>query len=108
MAERRRVPRRRIRAMVGLLHKGEYNVFQALQLGEGGLLIDSSKELELGDRLVLTFRIPFGPTVVATATVRYRLEENASNYGVEFLNLDFTIRRAIRNFVASQTAEADR
>jgi hypothetical protein len=107
---RRRVPRREFLHPVGLLVSGNYFMSRALQIGEGGMLIESATPLAMGQRLVLSFKLPgFNPDVV-TASVRYILKSKIGSgvrYGVEFLNLDFNVKRDVRNYVATQVRLAD-
>jgi hypothetical protein len=104
--KRRRVPRREFRRKVGLLIKGNYHVNTAIQLGEGGMMAHSHVRLKNGQRLVIAFRVPGCEETVVRAIVRYEMEQNTiwgRQYGLEFENLDFRVRREIRNYVASKS-----
>ncbi|MGE0763501.1 MAG: PilZ domain-containing protein [Bdellovibrionales bacterium] len=100
---RRRVPRRDFFNRIGLLVRGAYHVSRAVQIGEGGMMINSKTPLAMGQKVVVSFKLPGLPPDVVLACVRYVLPaENgqADRYGVEFLNLDFNIKREVRNYVA--------
>lgn len=104
--KRRRVPRREFRRKVGLLIKGNYHVNTAIQVSEGGMMIHSHMKLTKEQRLVIAFRIPGCEETVVRAIVRYETEHNTiwgRQYGVKFENLEFRVRREIRNYVASKS-----
>lgn len=101
---RRRVPRRAYDAPVGTLIHGEYVLSRAHQVGEGGMMISSSKSLSIGHQMVVSFFISSDVVVVVRATVRNVVPAQGKNplrYGLEFLSLNFHYKREIRNFVAS-------
>jgi Tfp pilus assembly protein PilZ len=109
--KRRKVPRRSIETRVGVLASGEYYLSWAYEIGEGGMLIASQKPLTVGQRVVITFRIPdvvhkavFGRVVYEKLHITH--EGEGYRYGVAFENVDFETKRKIRNFVASATKYA--
>lgn len=108
-SERRRVPRRAFEAPLGLLVNGTYRMEWALRLGEGGVTITSREKLRLGQRVVVSFVMTNGLTIIVRGVVRNvaaapavgpKLGEG-DRYGVEFENLEFHHKREIRSFVAS-------
>jgi hypothetical protein len=105
---RRRVPRRPIHQKVGILIRGKYTIEFALEIGEGGLLIEHSKELKVNERLVLSLRLPGILSGVVLGTVAYKapnIKARGNCYGVRFDDASFDLKRKIRNFVASNVAE---
>jgi c-di-GMP-binding flagellar brake protein YcgR len=109
---RRRVPRREFLRRIGLLVRGQYFVDRSLQIGEGGMMISSPKPLVEGQYVVITFKLPGHQPEVVKGQVRYALKAQGENtqsprYGVEFVNLDFNIKRKIRNYVALQASTAE-
>lgn len=104
---RRRVPRRAFNKRVGLLVNGVYMVSESTQLGEGGMLIVCPQNLEIGQKLVVTFKLPDAVQAVVRGIIRYKLEPKGDVkypcYGIEFVNLDFNLKREIRSFVASKS-----
>lgn len=104
VARRRRVPRRAFLARIGLLSKGKYVVGRSYEIGEGGMLLGIVGELKIDQNVVVTFKIPGGEQTVVRGIVRY-CQEKDQRFGVEFVNLDFNMKRAIRTFVASKSAE---
>lgn len=107
---RRRVPRRIFESPVGLLVEGKYWVERTYQVGEGGMLVSSTKALEVGRQLVVSFFLNH-KTVIVRAVVRNKIPANGRQpecFGLEFVNLEFQFKREIRNFVASAgTVEGD-
>ncbi len=103
---KRRVPRRLFYQRAGVLIGGVYHYGFSHQLGEGGLLLEIDLKLENEQRLLVNFHLPDRGLLVARGVVRYKMKEPKSKsgfaYGVQFDNLDFDIKRHIRNFVASQ------
>ncbi len=101
---RRRVPRREFIRPVGVLVGGRYYVTRALQIGEGGLKLEFHRPLEVNSQLALSFLIPGQKMTVVRSVVRNQEpapgEPGLLHFGVEFLNLDFALKRAIRNYVA--------
>lgn len=111
-AETRRSPRRIYKRPVGILCAGRYDVEQASQLSEGGLLFRSEKEFSVHDQVVASLILPSGGVVVARGEVIYEKPEPGSKrikqYGVKFAALGLHLRRWIRNYVSAKTqAEAE-
>lgn len=106
--KKRRVPRRNIDARVGVLHKGRYFVCDALEIGEGGMLFSCFETIKKDDRVVVTLRIPDVLQGVAIGSVVYavtgRREAETNRYGIQFDQIEFDLKRKIRNFVASSSA----
>lgn len=73
-------------------------------------MVYSADKIAVGQRVVLSFKLPgHSPTVVG-AVVRYVLPEQLGineRYGMEFVNLNFEVKREIRNYVAMQNPLAD-
>ena len=99
MSAHRKVPRRKLKAKVGLLCEGHYEVCSSLQLGEGGMLIFTQQKLSVGQLILVTFRLPEGAHLVVRSEVLYNQKEQL--YGIGFQNLDLPAKRAVRNFVSS-------
>ena len=102
---RRRVPRRGIEMRVGLLISGKYHLANAYEIGEGGMLVDSPVPINENQRIVISFRIPGVLYGVILSRIVYILKPkkvgDKIKYGVQFEQLDFDVKRKIRNFVAS-------
>lgn len=110
MIKRRRVPRREFNRRVGLLVRGRYHVSRAVQISEGGMMTYSLEPLVVGQKVVLSFKLPGTPAEIVMATVRYVMPAQAGlgeRYGMEFSVLDFNVKRVIRNYVAMQISQVD-
>ena len=103
----RRVPRKKVNRPVGILKRGQYSVERMLQVGEGGLMVSGLSDLEVGDRILMTFSLRGEGFFTSRGTVRYQLDETAKKmYGVEFDELPFQVLREIRSFVASSNTKS--
>ena len=106
---RRRVPRRPIDLRVGLLVKGEYFLSLAYEIGEGGMLISSPRDLIEGQKVVVTFNRPdiVSASVLSHVVYLQSKQETGTRrrYGLQFEQIDFEVKRKIRNFVASNAGE---
>lgn len=104
----RRTPRRSYERLVGILCHGHYSVEQAVQIGEGGMMIVLPTELKAGDLILITLIFPKTlETLVGRAEVLYKGEKVSNDRvhtGVKFLNLATIKRRAIRDFVSAKPA----
>lgn len=106
--ENRRSPRRVFKRPVGILLHGEYMICQALQLGEGGMMVNIPHEIKPGTRVVVTVFIPGGGHALVQAEVLYTNgQDNGMCYGMKFENLSLAHKRHVRNYVSAKTqAEA--
>jgi hypothetical protein len=105
----RRVPRRSFEATVGILTKGNYNLGQSFQLGEGGMMLASLHDLINDHHIVVSFQMG-AEIVMVRAIVRGKLPAKAGapiRYNVEFVDLEFQYKRAIRNYVAAATSQSE-
>lgn len=114
--EARRVPRRVFSRPIGLMRHGDYQVVQALQLSEGGMLIQTTTEqaklgYKVGDTIVATLIIPGGRAVVTRGEIIYtRPGSNTGElqFGIRFQPLAIQQRRFVRIYVTAKTqAEAE-
>lgn len=106
---RRRVPRREYSGVIGVLVRGLCSVSRALQIGEGGMMILWKESMPIGQRLLITFRLPGTPYMAVRCTVRYVMPPEGTghehSYGIQFDKIDFNAKRRIRNYVASKEVE---
>lgn len=103
MNPERRVPRKKVNRPIGLLKKGEYQVERMLQIGEGGMMIQTDSEFTVGDRVLVTFSLKGENFYTSRGTVRNTSEQML---GVEFDELPFQVLREIRSFVASHKTKS--
>jgi hypothetical protein len=102
--ESRRTPRRQYHRSIGVLCQGSYQVLQAVQLSEGGMLFASTSQFTEKDQVVISLIIPGGGAVVARGEIIYNIAKDKS-YGVKFAPLPLHLRRLIRNYVTAKTQE---
>ena len=101
---RRRYPRRTFKRKVGVLFNGQYMIFDAVEVGEGGMSIISETVLTVGRHLVVSFQIPHGGFVSLRAEIKsIRKHGTAGVHGLSFDKIEFTNKRQIRAFVSERT-----
>lgn len=99
--------RRDMRASTKVTVKGvfmnEYFICKTLNISLSGILIETSKVLNLGDVITCSFSIPGYGTVYAESQVLRVAEGNRGfrRYGMQFLKLDAEAREAINSYVLS-------
>ena len=107
---RRRFPRRQFRYSVGVLARGEYNVVSGLEIGEGGLLFQTTLELIKDSDVVLNFFVPGRSFISVRGLIVYSLPDSANkgekrSYGIKFHSLAFEYKRVIRDYIAEKTSQ---
>ena len=108
---KRRSPRRRFERIVGFLRHGRYHVTEAIEIGEGGIMVIAPEPAATDDRVVLTFSVDGHELVSTRAEVRYEIELAESGkkaYGLQFQNLDLSYKRYIRRYVSLKTLKEAR
>ena len=104
--ENRRSPRRVFRRPVGILLHGNYQVCQALQLGEGGMMAIIDAEIPSGTQLVATVFLPGGGHALMQAEVLYHAKTPEGHaYGMIFTSVPLAQKRHIRNYVSAKTEQ---
>lgn len=105
----RRSPRRAFRRPAGLLSGGNYELIHALQISEGGMLVESRARLFAKAKVVVSLIIPGAGPVIARAEVIYIMQSEMGRavpaFGLQFVDLALPERRLIRNYVAAKTEE---
>ena len=101
---RRKYPRRSFERGVGFLYRGEYQVINAYEIGEGGAAINLPMEGPKGAIVVLSFQIPHGSFVISIAEVRScsKSKEGIYRAGCLFQDIKFEHKREIRTFVSAR------
>lgn len=101
--EKRKYPRRTFEAKVGVMIHGNYFVEGSFELGERGMLFETSVALRSLENMVISFVIPGGYVVMTRAQVRYQIKKGlTAKVGVEFTNITFEDRRKVRDFIAQR------
>jgi len=104
--EKRKYPRRTFEAKVGVMIHGNYFVEGSFELGERGMLFETSVALRSLEKMVISFVIPGGHVVMTKAQVRYQIKKGQkARVGVEFTNITFEDRRKVRDFIAQRTED---
>lgn len=106
---RRKFPRRRYHAGIGVLSGGKYFMTTGFEIGEGGISFRSPKLLKVGALVIVNFQVPSGEFVSVRAEIRNTDNKPVPNkeagdlvYGCAFENLRFERKREIRNFVTNR------
>jgi hypothetical protein len=104
--EKRKYPRRLFEAKVGVMIQGNYFIESSFELGEKGLLFETSVALKNQENMVISFVIPGGYVVMTRAQVRYQIKKgDVAKVGVEFTNITFEDRRKVRDYIAQRKEE---
>lgn len=83
--------------------QGNYFVEASFELGERGMLFETSVALKSLENMVISFVIPGGYVVMTRAQVRYQIKKGQkAKVGVEFTNITFEDRRKVRDFIAQR------
>ena len=104
-AFRRRFPRRHFKKKIGILHSSRYLMVECCEIGEGGVLTQSPRELPDGSLLILNFFVKKGCFVSVLGEVVYKKQSQMASYGIKFINLSFEAKRAIRDYIADKSSE---
>jgi uncharacterized protein (TIGR02266 family) len=108
--ERREDPREEIEVEVGLEGENRFYTGRTGDVSGGGLFVASDEPLAVGTPIVLSFVLPDGYRVRASASVawvrapRYRPHELPAGMGVRFDRLGKRERRAIEHFLEQRPA----
>lgn len=99
---RRKFPRRDVRKKVGVLAAGVFFTCFSLEMGEGGISLETDFVLTENREVVLSFQIPHGSFVSVRALVK-STKSTGSNvvHGLSFVEIPFLYKRQIRSFVSS-------
>jgi hypothetical protein len=105
----RKSPRRALDVPCGVLHAGGYGISRVHQIGEGGVLVESSLPVAIGDQVTVTLKIPnagYFCTRLNVLNINHR--DGSARFGASFVNLPLKAKRWIRAYVAAKTEkEAD-
>lgn len=104
--EKRKYPRRNFNAKIGVMIQGNYFIESSFELGELGMLFETSVALKSLENMVINFVIPGGYVVMTRAQVRYQVKKGTkAKVGIEFTNISFEDRRKVRDFIAQRKEE---
>lgn len=105
---RRRFPRRPFNRPVGFLYDGTYNVENGLEIGEGGIKVDSLRNVYIGDFVTVSFFLYEYQLVSVVAQVLYmvRGDNGKHSFGMKFTDIPFESKRMIRDFISGKSKTA--
>lgn len=107
---KRKYPRRRYRRPVGFMYRGEFWLTRGEEVGEGGMLVSSRREVPAGAMVLITLFIPGGEIAIVRSEVRYASDgrtDGEMRIGLQFSNLSFKHKKKIRDYIAAKSeAEA--
>ena len=106
LKERRRHARLPFRTKVSCEineHGGRHFETVSLNIGEGGMLLNPSGGLELGQRIKLDFALPEGIQIRQAHGLVARNDQDGGA-GIEFISLPLEYLEAIRNFIIGEVA----
>lgn len=100
--QRRRFKRHKMDSRVAILDNQAFRFERALEISEGGMLIQSYQPVHLGRPLEVQFFLPNGTFVSMSGEVAYILGPNSREYfvGIRF-RANPPAQQAIRDFIAT-------
>lgn len=106
-ANRRTSPRHEMEVEVGMETDTNFYTGLTQDISTGGLFVATHQLRKIGDRMVIKFRLPDSPQVIAVeAEVRwlreaqgYGHQENHPGMGLKFINLSPQARMSIAGFL---------
>jgi CheY-like chemotaxis protein len=104
LAERRRCARLPYRAAVTCIRGTERFSATSINIGEGGLGLESSSTAEVDEVLTLEFNLPDAKQPIRV-TGKIRGKEASGRTSVEFINLSEADRERIREYVSGKITE---
>lgn len=105
---RRKFPRRGLESFSTVLAKGQYFSGKSMEIGEGGIRVQTTQKLNTGQKVVVNLFILNKFFVASLAEILYESNfEGQPSYGLRFLGLSFDFRRHIRDYIAGKTQSED-
>lgn len=100
--QKRKYPRKAFKKPISYLCRGFTEVATGVEIGEGGLSIETDMVLDINQQVVLNFFVPGGHFFCMRATLKNQIP-NSNNkfvYGLSFDEVDISLKRQIRAYVA--------
>ena len=98
---RRKFPRKIFRKTISFISRGDAEVVEAVEIGEGGISFRSTRKILSEQKMIVNFFLPEGDFFSVRTTLRN--VQNASQsfvYGVSFDDVSLALKRQIRAYVA--------
>lgn len=104
LSNRREFERRKFSTRVAVLCHGQFTIETGVEVGEGGMLLRTRKQFNVGDPLEINFSVPGGGYVRCQATVVYKLEYGPGElyFGVQFIDPSTVLKLEVRQYVESR------
>jgi len=102
LSPQRKYPRKIFRKSVAYLCQGSSQVVMGVEIGEGGLSFESEQVISIDQNIVVNFFVPEGDFFSLQTSVRSAATKQDGKiiYGVHFLNMNLSLKRQIRAYVA--------
>lgn len=101
----RKYPRKEFQRKIGILFGGHYQVVHGVEISEGGLSFKTDMVFAQERECVLTFKIPKGDFISLRGIIKHMTKNQGSlSVGVSFIQVPFSNKRQIRNFIADRSA----
>lgn len=101
----RKYPRKEFQRKIGILFSGEYQVVEGVEISEGGLSFKTDMVFASDRECVLTFKIPKGDFISLRGIIKHMTKNQGfMSVGVSFVQVPFSNKRQIRNFIADRAA----
>lgn len=108
----RKFPRRPFNKPVAFTCKGVAAVVQAIEIGEGGLSIQTDMAFNILDKVVVNFYLPQAGFFTVRAEVKNTVPAQVTKndymvYGLGFVDVNLALKRKIRAYVARTLHDQD-
>ncbi|MBC7419645.1 MAG: PilZ domain-containing protein [Bdellovibrio sp.] len=100
-SNRRKFPRKAFRKTLSFISKGDSEVVDGVEIGEGGISFRSNRKMVAEQKLIVNFFLPEGDFFSVRTTLKN--VQNSSQmftYGVSFDDVPLALKRQIRAYVA--------
>jgi len=103
--KKRKYPRKSFNKPVAFICKGIATVADGVEIGEGGLSLQTEFALNLSDKIVINFYLPQAGFFSVRAEVKNTVpaqvtKKNSMVYGLGFVDVPLSLKRMIRAYVA--------
>lgn len=110
---KRKYPRTHFKKPVAFTCKGYSEVTSGVEIGEGGISLQTEMTLDLNSAIVVNFYIPNGGFFCLRAIVRNTVDGQATKpghtvYGLSFTDVSLSLKRQIRAYVARTSHEQEK
>jgi hypothetical protein len=112
-SSKRRYPRTHFKKPIAFTCKGYSEVSAGLEIGEGGISLQTEMSLDMESAIVVNFYIPDGGFHCLRAIVKSTLDTPATKpghivYGLSFTEVSLSLKRQIRAYVARTSHEQEK